>query len=109
MSTVNRAATVAITSGQTVSNGIDLGELAVVGLITPAALTSVAITFQASADNMTYNQVTTRDATVYSVTVSASKHVVIPPADLCGIRWIKVVGGSAEGGDRDIILLLRAV
>lgn len=109
MSTVNPSATVTIASGQTVSNAIDLGEMAVVGLITPSAITSTAVTFQASADNVTYNQVTKVDATVYSVTVSASKHIVIPPADLAGIRWLKVVAGSAEGGDRTIYLTVRAV
>lgn len=109
MSTVTRAATVTVASGQTVSNAIDLGELAVVGLVTPGTITSTAITFQASQDNVTFSQVTKVDATVYTLTVSASKYIVIPPADLAGVRYLKVVAGSAEGADRDIILMLRAV
>lgn len=109
MSTVNQGAICTVASGATVSGALDLGELAVVGIVTPAAITSTAMTFQASADGVTYNQVTTRDGTVYSVTISASKHIVIPPADLCGIRYLKVVGGSAEGADRNITVLLRSV
>lgn len=45
---------VTIASGQTVSGAAMLGGACLVGLITPAALTGTAITFQASADGSTY-------------------------------------------------------
>lgn len=109
MSTIKRAALVTVLNGQTVSNAIDLGELAVVGLQTPAAFTGVAITFQASHDNTTFAAVTKVNGDPYALTVAASKYVIIPPIDLCGARFIKVVSGSAEAADRDIVLLLRAV
>ena len=109
MSTVRRAATVTILNGQTVSNKVDLGELAVVGMQLPAALTGVTITFQASHDDVTYVSVTKVDGTTYTITVAPSKYVIIPPADLAGARFIKVVSGAAEATDRDIVLMLRAV
>lgn len=110
MSTVGRSATITILSGATASNAIDLGELAIVGIQLPAALTSTALTFTAS-DTLagTYNAVTKVDGTAYSIVVAAAKYVVIPPADLCGIHYLKVIAGSAEGADRDIILMLRSV
>lgn len=108
MSAIARAATCTIASGQTVSNAIDLGEMVVVGIQTPSALTGTAFTFQASYDNVTFCAVTTTSA-AYSITVAASKYVVVPPADLAGVRYLKVVSGSSEGADRDVVLLLRAV
>lgn len=107
MSTVNQD-TVTILSGATVSNSIDLGEMAVVGMQN-ATLTSTAMTFQASSDNSTFVVVKNTAGSSYSVTVASDTYTVIPPADLAGIRWLKVVAGSAEGADRVIKLVVRSV
>ncbi len=107
MGSLGRGPTVTIASGQTVSNGVDIHDAVVVGIITPAALTGVALTFQGSHDNVTYKAVTKVDGTAYTVTVAASKYVVIPSNDLGGMRFLKVVSGTAELADRDIILVLR--
>ena|SRR5882724_101871 len=109
MSTTNPAATITIASGQTVSNAIDLGEMCLCGIQTPSALTSTAFTFQGSSDNSTFCAMTTQDGTAISVTVAASKLIMLPPANFAGVRYLKVVAGSAEGADRNIILLVRAV
>lgn len=107
MGAIGRAGTVTIANGETVSNAIDLGEGVLVGIQMPAAFTGSAMTFQAS-DSLagTYNAVTSITA-AYSVTVAASKYVSIPLFDLAGVRFIKVVSGSAEGAARDIILMVR--
>lgn len=107
MGAIGRAGTVTIASSGTVSNAIDLGEGVLVGIQMPAAFTGIALTFQAS-DSLagTYNAVTSISA-AYSVTVAAAKYVSISPNDLAGVRFIKVVSGSAEGADRDIILMVR--
>lgn len=109
MSAIGRAGTVTILSGATLSNAIDLGEMALCGIQMPPAFTGTTLTFTAS-DSLggTYNAVTTTSAS-YSITVAASKYVSIPPSDLAGVRFVKVVSGSAEGADRDIILMVRAV
>lgn len=108
MSTVNPS-TAIIPISDTVSNAVDLGEMAVVGLQVPSAITSTALTFQASSDGGTYAAVTKVDGTAYSVTVAASKYIVIPPADLAGIRFLKVIAGTTETAARTIILTVRAV
>lgn len=108
MSAVNLAPTVTILNGATVSNAVDLGEMAVVGMQN-ATLTSTAMTFQASADNSTFVAVKNTAGSTYSVTVASDSYTVIPPADLAGIRWLKVVAGSAEGADRTVKLMVRAV
>ncbi len=97
-----------ILSGATESNAVDLGELAVVGLQN-ATLTSTAFTFKASFDNITFVAVKKTDGNSYSVTVASNTYTVIPPADLAGIRYLKVVAGSTEGANRTVELMLRAV
>ena len=99
MGTINRAATVTIANGQTVSNGINLNEQQVVGLVTPAALTGVAITFQASHDGVTYSAVTKEDGTAYSITVAPSKYVMIPRDALGGDRNGWHCNDSRRSGD----------
>ena len=100
-----------ITSGQQVSDSyVDLQKGAVVGFLMPATLTSVAITIQAcDTPDGTYLDVYTRDGTLYSIVVAASRAVMIPPADLAGIRYLKIKMGSAEGAGRTIKCLERWV
>lgn len=109
MPTVNRLGTVTIANGQTVSNSVDLGEGALVGIQMPAAFTGVALTLQASHNDSTYVQVTSKDGTAYTITVAASKYITLPPADLAGLRYVKLVSGAAEGGARDIVVMARNV
>ena len=103
MSTVSTSATVIIASSGTISNAIDLGELAVVG-IQNATLTGTAFTFQASSDNATFVAVKKTDGTDYSLVVASNTYTVIPPADLAGVKYLTVVSGSTEGAVRTIIL-----
>lgn len=96
---------VTISNGGTVSNGIQLGVgRTVLALVTPAALTGTALSFQASVDGSTYNTVTD-EGSAYSVTAAASRFISIKPALLAGARFVKVVSGSAEGADRTIIVV----
>lgn len=109
MSTVNPSATVTILSGATVSNAVDLGEMCLCGIQTPAALTSITFTFQGSSDNVTFCPITSQDGTAITAVVAASKLLMLAPSNFAGVRYLKVVAGSAEGADRTIILLVRAV
>jgi hypothetical protein len=108
MSAAVPGATVTILNGATVSNGIDLGTMRLVGFLLPV-MTGVAITFQASLDNVTYTIVKKLDGSSYSITTASSTYVVIPPDDLAGVRWIKFVSGAAEGADRIITPIVRAI
>jgi len=103
--------TVTIANGQTVSDALDLSRagFSLVGIVTPAALTGATFTFQASADGVTYNAVYDKTGALVSVTVAASRYVVLAPADFAGIAYLKVVSGSTEGGARTIGLVARPV
>lgn len=109
MSSVSRSTrTVTILNGGTVSSGIDLSEMVLVGMQLPT-VTGVSFTFQGSHDGVTYGPVKKIDGTAYTVAAVTSDLVVIPPADLSGIRFLKVVSGGAEGAERVIVLLVRNV
>ena len=97
-----------IENGETESNAVDLGELAVVGLQN-GTLTSTAFTFLASYDGITYVAVKRVDGTAYSITVASDTYTVIPPIDLAGVRFLKIVAGSTELADRNIRVMVRAV
>lgn len=95
-----------IANGATVSDAINIGGLPPVGIITPDALTSTAITFQGSFDGTTYVPVKTGvGGAAYSLTVTTSSGYQVDPAYFRGYRWLKLVGGSAEGGARTITVL----
>lgn len=101
--------TTTISSGQTVSAEIDLGGTTPVALITPAALTGTTVTFQAATTTGgTFNTVM-KDGATLSVTVAASRFVVLQPSDFAGVRFLKVVSGSSEGADRTLTLATRYV
>lgn len=97
-------------SGQTISSAAKLGEKALVGLELPAAFTGVALTFQvSSSDAGPFQALTKIDGSTYSIVVAAGKNVIVPPPDLAGWQNIKAVSGAAEGADRTINLMARAV
>lgn len=101
---------VTIASGQTTSSAADLGGYQLVGIQTPAALTSTAITFTAATGAAgTYTAVYDYAGTQYTLTVSTSRWVYLEPVVFAGMRYIKLVGGSSEGADRTINLIVRAV
>lgn len=91
----------AVANGAQIStNAIDLQKGAVVGFIMPHVMTSTAMTLQAcDTATDTFLDVYTRDGTQYSVTVAIDHYINIPPADLAGIRFLKIKMGSAEGQD----------
>lgn len=90
-----------IANGQTTSSAIDLRADTSAGFILPAAFTGTGMTFQVSADNVTY---TAHSAT--SVTVAQGKAYGIP-ADVAVFPWIKLVSGSSEAGARTITIVRK--
>ena len=109
-SLVDFSKTVTILSGATVSNAIDIGGGTLVGLITPAALTSTAISFQ-SAPSLAGTYVACKDGAGSSIskTVAASQDIKIASSDLFGRQFLKLVAGTTEGADRIITLIIRPV
>jgi hypothetical protein len=99
--------TVSIANGATVSSAIDLQGRGLVQVIMPAAFTGSAITFQASPDNVTFQALYNTANTALSMTVTQGRTYMISPSDLVGVRYLKLVSGSAEGAARTITLVSR--
>lgn len=100
--------TVTIAASGTTSQAVDLGEHLVAGIICPATLTGVALTFTASdAEDGTYQACYDASGNPISVTVAAGRHVLIEPQTFAGARWLKVVSGSTEAAAREITLVLH--
>jgi len=91
-------ATVAV--GATESNIISLDNLAVVGLMTPSALSSTAITIRASSSTMDkLKTVYGATGSALSITVAASRFIGFTQditRQLSGARYIQLVCGSTE-------------
>jgi len=104
---VGKAGVFTIASGQTVSAALDLGDKTLVGLQMPSAFTGVALTFQASFDGTTYATVVDDTGGSLTYTVAASTYIVIHPTTFAGIKKLKVVSGTAEGADREIVAIGR--
>lgn len=101
--------TVTIASAGTTSAALDIGGYTIVGMSLPAALTSTAATFHVSSTIAgTYVPVFNTSGAL-SYTVAASRYVLASPNDTYGLRFIKLVVGSAEAAERSIILHLRAM
>lgn len=97
-----------IASSGTVSSALDLKENTLVGLLMPSAFTGTTLTFQAATSaGGTYREVVGTDGNAISFTVAAAKYVVIQPAVLAGVRFLKIVSGSAEGAARTVTAIWR--
>lgn len=101
--------TITIASGQTTSSALDLQAQGVCGFLMPAAFTGTTITFSGSADDVTYGDLYNTSDTQFSVTVAASRYFCVNPGDFLGVRYLKFVSGSAEGGERTINVMTRSL
>jgi hypothetical protein len=96
--------TVSIANGASLSNGVQIGAGALVGIILPT-FTSAALSFQSSEDGVTYREAF--DAAGVAITVAATTgNCSLPaPAALKGAPWLKVRSGTSgapvtQGADR---------
>ena len=97
-----------IANGGTASAEVDLGVdgFMLVGISTPT-LTGTALTFQvATASGGTFRTLEKDDGNAYTLVVESSKYYPINPDHFLGVRFLKVVSGSAEGAERTLILHL---
>lgn len=104
--------TATIANGGSLSGAINLGYQRLVALVMPAAWTAAGITFQASPDGVTYTDVYDATGAEYSVTVGASHTVIIPVADLIGMRFLKIRSGTSgtpvnQGAARAITVVMQ--
>lgn len=92
-----------IANGGTVSDVLDMVGHTLCGIFIPAAFTGVALTFQAS-PTATGTFVSVRDGAgaALTVTVAAGQYIPIDPKNFHGLRYLKIVSGSAEGAARTL-------
>lgn len=108
MSTLRRGPDVVIANGQTVSGAVDLGEGVLCGLQF-ATMTGTAITIQAAEDIAgTYVLVALRGGAL-SITMASDRYITLLSEETRGLRYIKLVSGSAEGAARTIQTYVRSI
>lgn len=97
--------TATIASGQTTSAEVDLGGTNIVGLQMPASFTSTSLKFLVStASGGTYQNLADGAGSDVSKTVAGGKYIGIDPTLFRGVRYVKLVSGSSEGADRQIVI-----
>lgn len=122
MANFSFSTTVTIASSASLSDAVNFvdGSLfyqerpALCGIIMPGTWTTADLTFQASEDGSTFNDLYDELGAEVTVTAAASRYIRLSPADWARIRHLKVRSGTsgsavAQGGDRTITLLLRPV
>lgn len=110
------AQTVTILSGASLSDAINLGGRAPVAILMPASWSAASLTFQASYDGTTYQDVYApgSDGTQAEVThaTAASRHVTIDANAFAGARFFKVRSGTSaaavnQGANRVLTVVTR--
>lgn len=104
-------ATVTIANGASLSGAVDLGGRKLVAIDMPAAWTAASLTFQASVDGVTYDDIYD-GATERSLTVAASRYLMQNIGDWVGMRWFRIRSGTAgtpvnQGAARIITLVVQ--
>lgn len=96
-----------IANGSDTSDELDLRGFALVGLLTPAALTATATELEVSRDGVRWVPVYDREGAALTAALAPDRHVVLPPADLPGFRKVRLKLNSAEAAARTVGILVR--
>ena len=105
---------VTIAESGSLSAAVDIKGATIVGVIMPAAWTAANLTLQASIDDETYNNVYDKFGTEVNIPVAASRHVIVSPAELTSLRYVKLRSGTSgtpvtQAAARVITLVVRPV
>lgn len=87
--------TASIAAGGTISNAIYLAGNSLVAVSMPSAWTTASITFRASTDGTTYQDVYNGYGTELSFTASKDRYIVLNQTDWIGVNYIQIRSGSA--------------
>lgn len=109
IATSQAVVTATIANGGTLSDAVDLGASTVCGLILPAAFTGTGLSFQVSADGVTYVALYDSSNTAESMTVTQGRAYSVNPSVFAGWQYAKVVSNAAEGASRAVTLVVRPV
>lgn len=103
-----------ILSGASLSGSIDLIGFLLAGIQMPTGWTAASITFQASVDGTTFQDVYDTEGNEYTIAsagAAASRFIALDPRDFAGVRFLKIRSGSSaaavnQGADRTFGLAL---
>ena len=97
-----RESQVTIASSGTISTTIAMENNRIpIAVVTPAALTGTALTFNASFDGVTFFPVY-YESTAYSLTTTTNRFHSLNRAAFEGVKFVQIVSGTAEGASRII-------
>lgn len=109
-------ASAVIASSGSLSEAVDLGGASLVGIQMPdsSAWTAANLTFQASADGGTFENLYGKNGNEVTVIAAADRYIQIDATDFAGIKHIKVRSGTAasavnQAAARTLTLVLRPV
>lgn len=103
-----------IANGESLSNTIDLDKNTLVAIHMPALWTAANITLQGSENGTTFDNLFDRFGNEITYNVAGARMITIPPAELYGIRYIRLRSGTSavpvnQGAARTIVLITKAV
>ena len=103
-----------ISNGTSLSAAVLVGDHTLVSIQMPSTWTSASLTFQASVDGITYQNVYSSTGTELTLTAAASTYIYLDPAIFSGAIKIKVRSGTSgaavnQGGDRTLWLAMKQV
>lgn len=105
---------VTIPEGGSVSDVVDLDGVHLVGIQMPATWDAANITFQASADGVTFADLYNQSGSEVTVDAAAGRFIALDPTLFAGIRFLKVRSGTAatpvnQAAARTLILVARSI
>jgi hypothetical protein len=95
-----------IANGQQLSDAIENKYGRDTGVVVPAAFTGTALTFEVSADGVTFQPLHGTDGNAVSLTVAQGRSYPLPSAVL---PWphFKMKSGSVEAGARTLVVVIK--
>lgn len=101
-------ASAAFAGNNTTSGVVNLGSARAVGLSIPAGIAATSLTFQSSYNGVDFVPVYDSTGTPISVTIGASRRVVLDPAKFYGIQYLKLVANAATAAAIEITVIAEA-
>lgn len=98
--------TIDISVDAQVSGILDCNGSHLFALVTPAAVDSTSVTFQASVDGVTFTPMYDNAGTQLSATIAANRWIPLDTALFESVQYLKIVAGSAETADREFTAIL---